>query len=82
MDVTAPATFVNFLRIRRALVTLPEGVDEVVVDYGASPLVDHTFQEKLALVAEEWEDASLRVVGLDALRPRSEHPFATRVRAR
>ena len=80
MTIRGSATFLNFLPVRRLLTRVPADVHEVVVDFEGATLVDHTFQEKMHLLADEWENAKLKIVGLDKLRPLSEHPQATRRR--
>lgn len=50
------------------------------MDFEHATLVDHTFLEKVHLLADEWPSATLRFEGLQRLRPVSEHPQATRRR--
>ena len=80
VKVQGSATFLNFLPVRRLLTQVPAEVREVVMDFEGATLVDHTFQEKVQLLADEWPDAKLRFVGLDRMRTNSEHPQATRRR--
>ncbi|MEZ4328735.1 MAG: SulP family inorganic anion transporter [Polyangiales bacterium] len=80
VTITGSATFLNFLAVRRALTRVPEDVREVVMDFEHATLVDHTFLEKVHLLADEWPSATLRFEGLQRLRPVSEHPQATRRR--
>ncbi|RZO52712.1 MAG: SulP family inorganic anion transporter [Sandaracinaceae bacterium] len=72
------ATFAALLKVRRLLRAVPPDVTEVVVDVRDTRLVDHTFLERLHAMSAEWPAATLRVVGLEALRPASGHPRATR----
>ena len=72
------ATFAALLKVRRLLRAVPPDVTEVVVDVRDTRLVDHTFLERLHAMSAEGPAATLRVVGLEALRPASGHPRATR----
>ncbi len=75
------ATFVNLLAVRRALAALEDDVGRVVIDLDHVRLVDHTFLNRLASMAEEWPSATLEYRGTDGLRPVSSHPHASRRRA-
>ncbi|TNE84547.1 MAG: SulP family inorganic anion transporter [Deltaproteobacteria bacterium] len=78
--VHGPAVFTNLLSVRRALHDVDESVTVVELDVSDATIVDHTFLEKVHLAADEWPHAKLEVVGLDALQPASDHPYATRRR--
>ncbi len=78
--VTGPAVFTNLLPVRRALHDIDDGVRVVQLDLRRATLVDHTFLEKVHLLANEWPDTELEVLGLDQLEAASEHPYACRVR--
>ena len=80
VTVRGAATFMNFPHVRRLLTHIPNGVREVVMDFEGATLVDHTFQHKVQLLADEWPDARLRFVGLEGMRTTSDHPQATRRR--
>ena len=81
LELSGPGAFTNLLQLQAALRDLPPEITEVVVDLSGAPLVDHTFQEKLHRMADEWPHARLRLVGMDRLQPASAHPFAVRRRA-
>lgn len=81
VTITGPAVFSTLLPVRKALSGLPEGVNTVEVDLRGATLVDFTFQEKLAGIADEWSTAKLKVIGLDQMKAASNHPFAARTRA-
>jgi MFS superfamily sulfate permease-like transporter len=80
MTINGSATFLNFLPVRRALTQIPPDVTEVVMNFENATLVDHTFQEKVHLLADEWPNAKLRIEGLQLMHSASEHPQATRRR--
>jgi hypothetical protein len=50
------------------------------MNFENATLVDHTFQEKVHLLADEWPNATLRIEGLQLMHSASEHPQATRRR--
>ena len=80
LEVHGPAVFTNLLPVRRTLSEVGEEIEEVELDLGAATLVDHTFLEKVYLVANEWPKAKLTVLGLDSLKAASDHPYACRRR--
>lgn len=81
VKISGPAVFSTLLPLRRAIAHLPEGVSTVELDLREATLVDFTFQEKLAGMADEWRDAKLQIIGLDTMKAASHHPFAARTRA-
>ena len=78
LTIHGSATFLNFLPVRRALTRIPPQVRKVVMDFEGATLVDHTFQEKVHLIADEWPNATLHIEGLERHRSVSQHPHATR----
>ena len=76
-----PAVFPSLLRVRKLLNPVPAGLTEVVVDLSECSVVDFTFQEKLFMIADEWEQTKLTITGADAMKASSSHPYASRVRA-
>jgi MFS superfamily sulfate permease-like transporter len=82
LHVKPNATFVSLPSIRRAMAVLPDEVRRVIVDFSEVRLVDHTFLQRLHAMSEEWPSAELELRGLDALEAVSDHPLATRRRAR
>lgn len=80
--VNGPAAFTNLLAIQGALRgSLDPSVEVVRVDFSGAAVVDHTVQEKLHLMADEWPSARLELLGLDSLAATSDHEFAFRRRA-
>lgn len=76
------ATFTNLLGVRRRIHTLEPAVRKVVLDLSDVEFVDHTFLIRVEGIADEWQDAELEVVGVDGHKASSEHPHASRRRAR
>ncbi len=77
------AVFSNWIRFRKRLVSY--GIEQNMnVDLDMSNLIfiDHTVMQKLEELKGQFADAglALRVTGLEALNPLSEHPTATRRR--
>jgi len=82
VDVVGPAAFTNLLALQRAIeAELDETVECVRVDLSLAPVVDHTVQEKLKLMADEWPGATLQIVGLDGHTASSSHDSAFRRRS-
>jgi MFS superfamily sulfate permease-like transporter len=81
VTITGPAVFSTLIPLRKALSALPEGVSTVELDLRGATLVDFTFQEKLAGIADEWTNARLKIIGLDQMKAASDQPFAARTRA-
>ncbi len=75
------AVFSNWMSLKRQLSRLHEDRD-VILDLSETHLVDHTVMEKLHELEEDFSQTgrTLHVVGLDKLRPYSEHPRAARRR--
>jgi len=83
IDARGSAVFTNWIPFRRQIEQL--GLvqhNDVVVNLAGTVLVDHSVMEKLHELSLDFEQAGLRldVVGLDAHRQLSAHPFATRKR--
>jgi len=75
------AVFSNFIPFRRQIEQLGlVGRNNVIVDLSASKLVDHSVMEKLHELQMDFEQnqLTLEVRGLDAHRPMSSHPMASR----
>jgi len=79
--VHGPVAFTNLLKLQQGLEQARSaGATLVRVDLSEATLVDHTVQERLEGVADEWEDATLELVGLEHLASESDHPRALRWR--
>jgi MFS superfamily sulfate permease-like transporter len=76
------AAFTNLRAFSRRLEGLPATVRCVVIDFTRAQLVDHTVQERLHRIADEWPDRQLVIRGLDEHRAASQHCFAARWRQR
>jgi MFS superfamily sulfate permease-like transporter len=75
------AVFSNFIPFRRQIEQLGlEGRNNVIVDLSATKLVDHSVMEKLHEMQMDFEQnqLTLEVRGLDAHKPMSSHPMASR----
>ena len=75
------AVFSNFIPFRRQIEQLGlVGRNNVIVDLSATKLVDHSVMEKLHELQMDFEQnqLTLEVRGLDAHRPMSSHPMASR----
>lgn len=79
--VAGAAAFPAILQLRKHLSELAPEVSLVSVDVGGAVLVDHTFLARLDGMSQEWPNAKLEIVGIESLRPASQHPHATRRRA-
>ena len=83
--VRGAAVFTNWIPLRRRIAALSREADgSLVVDFSGASFVDHTTIEKLEAFAarREADGPSVRIEGLEALRPLAEHPLAARIRDR
>ncbi|MFM8578216.1 MAG: SulP family inorganic anion transporter [Planctomycetaceae bacterium] len=83
INANGSAVFTNWIPFRRQIEQL--GLvqhNNVVVNLAGTVLVDHSVMEKLHELSLDFEQEGLRldVVGLDAHRQLSSHPYATRKR--
>jgi MFS superfamily sulfate permease-like transporter len=74
------AAFPSLLSVRKALDGLDAAFQRVVIDVSDVVIVDHTFLSRLEALSNEWPNATLEIVGTDALTPHSPHPHSTRRR--
>lgn len=84
VKVVDAAVFSNLIAVRAMVLRQVEGgARQVVVDFSAARVVDHTTQERMHELAEELERVGvhLSTCGLDNLAPHSAHPLAARRRA-
>lgn len=79
LAVQRAALFSNYLGIKRAILAV-DPARAVVVDFSRARLVDHSTMQAIHELAAEFTRAgrSLSITGLDAHRPDSAHPHATR----
>ena len=85
INAKGSAVFSNFIPFRRQIEQLGlVGRNNVIVDLSAAKLVDHSVMEKLHELQLEFEQNQLQleVRGLEGHRPMSDHPMASRKRAR
>jgi MFS superfamily sulfate permease-like transporter len=76
------AAFTNLRSITRHLQGISPDVRRVVVDFSDAQVVDHTVQERLRRIADEWPACQLVIRGLDRHRAASGHCFAAKWRRR
>ena len=76
------AVFTNLRALARASTDLPPEVKCVVIDFTGAQVVDHTVQERLHRIANEWPDREMSVRGLEDHQAASAHDFAARWRRR
>lgn len=74
------AAFPSLLSVRKALDNLDPAFQRIVVDVSDVVIVDHTFLSRLDALSNEWQNATLEIVGVDSLTPHSPHPHSTRRR--
>jgi MFS superfamily sulfate permease-like transporter len=75
------AVFSNFIPFRRQIEQIGlEGKNNITIDLSQTQLVDHTVMEQLHELESlfERQGLTLRVIGLDAHRPFSDHPRSAR----
>jgi MFS superfamily sulfate permease-like transporter len=76
------AAFTNLRALTRHLDGIDDTVRLVIVDFSRAQVVDHTVQERLHRIADEWPDCRLEIRGLDGHCAASGHSFAARWRRR
>lgn len=72
------ALFTNLRGITRLLAGLGSDVRRVVIDFESCRVIDHTTQNRLRLIADEWDGRELELRGLAAHRASSRHATASR----
>lgn len=82
VSVEGAATFLTLLRLRRALVDVPQEVHKVQVDFSKASLIDHTFLNRLKAMSLEWSHATLVLCGLEMFQASSAHQHAARRRVK
>lgn len=73
------AVFSNFMNFKSIVNSLPPSA-KVIIDFSETRLVDHSFITQLHSLQKTWEKRSkiLEYVGMDQLKPVSDHPMASR----
>ncbi|MGB5193393.1 MAG: SulP family inorganic anion transporter [Polyangiales bacterium] len=74
------AAFTSLLAVRKHLANLDPEVRRVIVDVSDVAIVDHTFLSRVEELSNEWQNATLEIVGIEALMPHTAHPHSTRRR--
>ncbi len=82
LRVRGCCAFTNLRSLANRLQRVDAAVKLVVVDFTGTQLVDHTVQERLHRIADEWPDRRLVIRGLDTHQAASTHTFAARWRRR
>lgn len=79
VSVTGPLAFTNFLSLRTQLAAaVTDETQEVRINLHSATILDHTVQERLAGMANEWRNAKLVFEELDQLKTASHDPHAFR----
>jgi MFS superfamily sulfate permease-like transporter len=78
LAVSGSAVFTNLRGLISALQRLEPDVERVVIDFTDCTVVDHTTQNRLHLIAQEWERRTLELRGLDAHTTASTHPHCAK----
>lgn len=81
LGVKGAAVFTNFLPLMRRLKAPGEGIKKVVIDFEGTALVDHTVQERIDLISQEWSGCELEITGLHDHQCSSPHPMSARWRS-
>ena len=77
--VNGPLSFTNFLSLKSLLAQSVDDSTQVVrIVLAQATLLDHTVQERLESIANEWHGTTLELVNLDVMTPSSNHPHAFR----
>ncbi len=80
--VKGAALWSNLLPVRAALSHLDPHIEEVVIDLSEATLIDHTFQDKIKLLSEEWPKAKLRYEGMEGMVASGHDATSSRTRVK
>jgi len=80
ITIESAATFSSILPLRRTIQQGCHLVDNVIINFSNSNLIDHTFLSYLDTLRQEWPALNFRLEGLGELRSLSQHPHATKVK--
>lgn len=72
------AVFTNLRGLTRRLERLGDDVRHVEIDFSQCRVVDHTTQNRLELISNEWPDRDMKLIGLERLQSASSHAHAER----
>ena len=79
VHVHGPLVFTNFLSLGTVLQdALDHDVKSIRIDLSDATMIDHTAQERLEGMADEWPTTTLELVGLDRLKAASADAHAFR----
>ncbi len=82
VNVHGPLAFTNFMSLKSQLTKIvDDSVHEVRINFHDATLLDHTVQERLESMANEWVTAKLVMFELECLKAASNHPHAFRMSA-
>jgi len=78
LSVKKFANFMNFMRIRKKMDSIPTGAN-IIVDFTLCDFIDNSVMEHLGGYDQihARKDGHVEIVGLDGLQASSDHPFAT-----
>lgn len=82
LGVHNAAIFTNFIGLKKTLLSVPDDVKRVTIDFSNAWLVDHTVLGKLHNIGNNWTDKELILTGFDEHVPMSSHELAARCRVR
>lgn len=79
MSVKGHSSFLNFLRLKTQLDSVPAGKD-LILDFSLSQFVDNSVMEHLHHYEEDFKknEGQMEVIGLDIHESHTSHPFAAR----
>ncbi len=80
IHIDGAATFSSILPLRRAIQQGCHSVENVIINFSNSHLIDHTFLSYLDTLRQEWPTLNFKLEGLGELKSLSQHPHATKVK--
>lgn len=72
-----PAVFSNYFSVQKEILEAIKASKIAVIDFSEATLVDHTTLASLYSLRDELGEQSLSIIGLDKLKPLSNHHLAT-----
>lgn len=78
LDLQGAAIFSSIIPLRKAIKNSADSVDNVIINFSNSHLIDHTFLAYLETLNQEWPRLNFTFKGQENLKALSEHPHATK----
>ncbi len=78
LEIQGAAIFSSIIPLRSALKKHAGSVENVIINFTNSHLIDHTFLANMDALEQEWPQLTFTLVGQENLKALSDHPHATK----